>query len=70
MYVRRLWDYLGFPGNNLVCDCNALWLWRFLNTSNIISSITCTKPDSLTGQLLTSIQETDLQCGKTSYQYL
>jgi hypothetical protein len=57
------WDYQGTPGNEYDCDCNAQWMWKFLNSSAIATSVTCTSPAKYAGRLLASLEYEELVCG-------
>jgi hypothetical protein len=60
------WDYQGTPGNEYDCDCNAQWMWKFLNSSAIATSVTCTSPAKYAGRLLASLEYEELVCGSDS----
>ena len=61
--LLRFWDYQGTPGNEYDCDCNAQWMWKFLNSSAIATSVTCTSPAKYAGRLLASLEYEELVCG-------
>lgn len=49
----------------LLCDCNLLWLLRWIKDRNIaVKNTKCSYPQSLQGQLITSIRLELLTCGK------
>lgn len=49
----------------LLCDCNLLWLLRWIKERNIaVKNTKCSFPQSLQGQFITSIRPELLTCGK------
>ncbi|XP_068569543.1 adhesion G protein-coupled receptor A3 [Cebidichthys violaceus] len=54
---------LEFQTPYLLCDCNLLWLLRWINEKNIaVKNTKCSFPQSLQGQLITSIKPELLTC--------
>lgn len=54
---------LEFQTPYLLCDCNVLWLLRWIKERNIVVKNTkCSYPQSLQGQLITSIKPELLTC--------
>ncbi|XP_074518003.1 adhesion G protein-coupled receptor A3 isoform X2 [Halichoeres trimaculatus] len=54
---------LDFQTPYLLCDCNLLWLLRWIKDRNITSKNTkCSYPQSLQGQLVTSLRPEHLTC--------
>lgn len=52
----------------LLCDCNLLWLLRWIKERNIVVKNTkCSYPQSLKGQLITSIKPELLTCGTDAH---
>lgn len=49
----------------LLCDCNLLWLLRWIKERNIaVKNTKCSFPQSLQGQFITSIRPELLTCGR------
>uniref|UniRef100_A0A8D0ACX1 Adhesion G protein-coupled receptor A3 n=1 Tax=Sander lucioperca TaxID=283035 RepID=A0A8D0ACX1_SANLU len=56
---------LEFQTPYLLCDCNLLWLLRWIKDRNIaVKNTKCAFPQSLQGQLITSIRPELLTCGR------
>lgn len=63
-FFRRCRD---FQTPYLLCDCNLLWLLRWIKERNIVVKNTkCSFPQSLQGQLITSVRLEFLTCGRHS----
>lgn len=62
LYVRR-----EFQTPYLLCDCNLLWLLRWIKEKSIVVKNTkCSYPQSLQGQPVTSSNLEHLTCGRCS----
>lgn len=64
-------DYREFQTPYLLCDCNLLWLLRWIKDRNVfVKNTKCSYPQSLQGQLITSLRPELLTCGKdTNWSY-
>lgn len=56
---------LRLDNNEIVCDCNILWLLKLLKTStHIETDITCKYPENLNGKSLSHVNESELDCSE------
>lgn len=52
----------------LLCDCNLLWLLRWIKERSItVKNTKCSFPQSLQGQLITSIKPELFTCGRDTH---
>ena len=59
----RQWSDFG-SSNNLVCDCSALWLYEWMNSHSLQSSVICGKPPQHAGQDIRGLQKASFGCSE------
>lgn len=72
--IRHLFSFVllsrEFQTPFLLCDCNLLWLLRWVKDRSVaVKSTKCSYPQSLQGQLVTSLRPELLTCGRNDKKH-